>query len=68
MAYTRKNYLERVIDIQNIVLHHKQRGCTQIWIYENYVKNQYRIGKSTFDNYLSINAKNELKKLQENDT
>lgn len=61
MAYTRRNYLERIIDIQNIVLEHKQRGCTQKWVFDNVVKFRYRISEATYNNYLSINAKSELR-------
>ena len=37
MAYNRENYLKRIIEIQEIVLEHQQRGVTQKW-YENVIK------------------------------
>lgn len=41
----------------------KKRGATQAWIFRNLICKQFHISKSTFDRYLSTNAKKELAKL-----
>ncbi len=63
MAYTNRYLLEKIIDVQNLTLEHKRRGVTQTWIYENLVKRQYGISKSTYDKWLCRNAKKELSEL-----
>ena len=64
MSYNRKNILRRMIDIQTIVLEHKQRGVTQEWVYENEIFPLYKISRRTFYDYLGTNAKAELKELK----
>jgi len=64
MAYNRENFLRRVIDIQDITLQHTQRGVTQKYVYENYIKDQFRICKSSFDKYMCLNARRELRTLK----
>lgn len=65
MAYNKTNRLRRIVQIQDLVLEHKRRGVTQLWVYENIVWPQYRISISCFKEYLSINAKRELQRLKE---
>ncbi|MBE9487983.1 MAG: hypothetical protein IMY73_02265 [Bacteroidetes bacterium] len=65
MAYNRINFYRKVIDIQDIVLKNSKRGVTQKWIYENIVYPQYRISRATYYNYLGINAKAKLRKVNE---
>jgi len=67
MAYNRRNYLTKVIEIQNIVLELKGRdGDMRLKnIYWEYIFPKYLISYRTFSNYLSINAKKELKELKE---
>ncbi len=64
MAYSGKNRLKRIIDVQNITLEHKQKGVTQEHIYWNIIYPVYRISKKTYYDYLGTNAKAELKKLE----
>ena len=59
-----KYALLRALKFQNIVLKHQKCGATQTWIYENIVKPDYPISKSTFDRYMAINAKKLLKDLE----
>lgn len=66
MAYNRRYFLERVIEIQDIAMREKDRGRYQVWIYENLIKEQFHISYSTFNNYLGTNARRELAKLKEN--
>ncbi len=65
MAYNRKNILKRIVDIQNTVLEHTNKGVSQEWVYNNIIAPNYRVSRSTFYSYLSVNAKLELKKLEE---
>ena len=64
MAYNRRYFLERVIAVQEIVLREQQHGATLTWIYRNKIKHHFHISKSTFDNYLSIPARAELKQIE----
>ena len=66
MAYNRRNYLIKVIEIQNIVLELKGRdGDMRLKnIYREYIFPKYLISYRTFSNYLSINAKKELKEIK----
>ena len=66
MAYNRRNYLTKVIEIQNIVLELKGRdGDMRLKnIYWEYIFPKYLISYRTFSKYLSINAKKELKELK----
>lgn len=65
MAYNRRNYLRRIIEIQDIVLEHK-RIDEDIFlksIYWEHIEPKYKISYRTFNSYLGINAKKELKQL-----
>ncbi len=66
MAYTKRNLLRRIIDIQDATLEHTRKGVTQEWVYTNIIFPQYRISRRTFYSYLGTNAKSELKKFEEN--
>lgn len=69
MAYNRKNFLERVVRVQDIVLDMQRLhpGITMVNIYRLYVRDKYHISYSTFNNYMSIPAKRELEKLNEHE-
>ncbi|MEN6423551.1 MAG: hypothetical protein ABFD76_16555 [Smithella sp.] len=56
--------LKKIVEIQQIALREKRRGASQQWIYEHLVRDQYFISYSTFNRYLSRNAKAELKQAQ----
>jgi hypothetical protein len=65
MAYNRKNFLRKVLKIQEIVLHHSKQGLFLKEIYHLHVEHQFNICKRTYDSYLGINARKELKELIE---
>lgn len=67
MGYNRRNILKRIIEVQNITLEHTKRGVTQKWVYENVVYPRFLISPATYYNYLAVNAKAELKKMEEAD-
>ncbi len=61
MAYNNKNTLQKMVRVQNIVLEHKKHGVTQLYIYENIIKDMFLISYSTFNRWLAYPAKQELK-------
>lgn len=64
MAYHRKNHLQKVLRIQEIVMKHQGQGLFLKNIYHEFIEYQFNISKRTFDSYLGINAKKELKELE----
>ncbi len=64
MAFDNVNVLRRIIEVQSIVLENKKRGRTQKWVYNNLIKDQFFISFSTFNRYLSLNAKRLMKEKQ----
>lgn len=62
MPYNNCNHLRKIIDIQNITLEYKDKGCSQEWIYLKLINPTYRISRGTFYRYLARAAKSELKK------
>jgi hypothetical protein len=65
MVYHRRHYLDKVLEVQIIVLKQRKQGLFYKEIYYKYIENQFHISKRTFDNYLGVNAKKELKELND---
>lgn len=63
MAYNKKNYYKRIIEIQELTKQYQSIGLTNTSIYNNHIKHRYFICKRTFDEYLGVPAKRELNKL-----
>lgn len=63
--YNRRNFLLRVADIQEIYKQYHGRGYTDVHIYQTKIYPTYKIGRTTFYNYLAISPMMELKKLEE---
>jgi hypothetical protein len=63
MAYNRKNLLCRIIAVQEITLREKDHGSSQVWIYRNIIGERFNISYSTYNRYLAIAARRDLKKL-----
>lgn len=63
MAYNKRNLLIKILDIQMIAQREYARGIPYTVIYRTLIKDQYLISYSTFNNYLSRNAKKELAEL-----
>lgn len=61
MPYTNRNTLIKMVRVQDIVLEHKKHGVTQLYVYENIIKDMFVISYSTFNRWLSYPAKHELK-------
>ena len=66
MAYNKVNFYKRIIQIQNEVLEWKNKDGDMFYkeIYWKYIYPKYHISYRTFNSYMGINAKRELKKLQ----
>lgn len=64
MAYNRQNILKRIVDVQNLTIEQTSRGVTQVWVYEHIIYPRYLISLSTYNNYLSTNAKKEIKEYE----
>lgn len=64
MAYTNQNHLQTIVDIQNITLEYKDKGCTQEWIFLKLIRPTYHISRRTFYKYLARAAKAELRRMQ----
>ncbi|MFL0063465.1 hypothetical protein [Tenacibaculum maritimum] len=67
MAYNKKNYYKRIIKIQNLVLKKKAENSDLFLkeIYWEFVYPNFDICYRTYNSYLGIPAKRELKKLIE---
>lgn len=61
MAYNNKNFLKKVLEIQEIYLRYNARGHSGTWIYEKLIAPNYHISRRTLTNYLAINARKELR-------
>lgn len=65
MAYNKKNYYKRIVEIQDITQVQKhQFGLTYKEIFHKFIEKQYHICKRTYDEYLGIPAARELKKIE----
>ncbi len=64
MAYNSKNYLERIVEVQELVKMHQKKGSSLIWIYKNIINPIYRVSYSTYNNYLATPAKRKLKEIE----
>jgi hypothetical protein len=67
MAYNRKYHLQRVLKFQEFVqeIQNEHKGLPLTKVYSSYVRNEFDISYSTFTKWLGINAKRELKELEE---
>ncbi len=65
MAYNRKNYLKKVLKVQELALLHRKQELFFKEIFYKHVESQFNISKRTFDSYLGVNAKKELKELEQ---
>ncbi len=67
MAYNKKNYYKRIIKVQNVVLERKKEN-EDLFLKEIYWEDifpKFDICYRTFNTYLGIPAKRELKKIEE---
>ncbi|MBR1775039.1 MAG: hypothetical protein IJ759_05890 [Bacteroidales bacterium] len=64
MAYTRKYFLQRVKKVNEVYDYYAKKGYYNEWIYNNHIREQFNISRSTFYVYLYIDWQTELAKLQ----
>ena len=69
MAYSKRNYYKRIIDVQNLTLERQaiDAGTTIEEIYHLFVKPRWQISRRTYSNYLAVNAKKLLKDMDKKD-
>ena len=65
MAYNRYNFLKKVLKIQELALLHRRQELFFKEIYHLHVENQFNISKRTFDSYMGINAKKQIKEFEQ---
>jgi hypothetical protein len=65
MAYNRENFLKKVLKVQELALRYRKQDLFFKEIFYKHVENQFNISKRTFDSYMGINAKKQLKEIQE---
>lgn len=65
LLHKKLNYYKRVLNIQEIYLSYSDKGISNQWIYLNVIYPTYRIGRSTFYEYLTENAKGKIKEIEE---
>ena len=64
MAYTKKYFLERIKQVNEIYLQHANDGVSNEFIYHHYIREQFHISRTTFYQYLTIPYKTEIAKIQ----
>lgn len=66
MAYSKKNYYKKIVKIQEITQNQIDvNGYSYKQIFHQFIEHQFNISMRTFQNYLGIPAKRELKKLEQ---
>ena len=61
MAYNRRNFLKKVLRIQEITIKYRDDGLYFKNIYHKYIEEQFNISQRTYETYLGINARKQLK-------
>jgi hypothetical protein len=62
-GYNRRNFLLRVKDVNEVYLEYHNHGVPAEYIFRNYINERFRIGRTTFFEYLTIPYKRELELL-----
>lgn len=65
MAYSRKNFLLRVKDVNEIYIEQSRQGLCNEYIYVRFIRNRFHISRTTFYQYLTIPYAAELKKIEQ---
>ena len=68
MAYNRRNFLKKVLRIQEITIKYRDDGLYFKNIYHKYIEEQFNISQGTYETYLGINARKQLKELEHTKT
>lgn len=62
-GYNKRNKLLRIQDIQNAFKEEFKQGMVIEWVFQNRIKDRFRVGRNTFYQYLKIDVKKELENL-----
>lgn len=65
MAYSKQNKYNRIMDVQRTFREHYKPGMTIEHIYQQHIREQYRISRTTFFAWLKVDAAGELARLTE---
>lgn len=65
MPYTRKYFLQRVKEVNEIYIEQSKRGLFNEYIYRHFIRNRFHISRTTFYQYLTIPYASELKKIEQ---
>ena len=65
MGYTRKHFLNRVREVNEVYLEHARKGMFNEYIYVTFILPRFHISRSTFYEYLAIPYASELKKIEQ---
>ena len=65
MAYNRRNLLVKIIEAQDICLSQLAKGVKVKEIYAQHIARRFGISQRTFVRWMGVNAKKELKELNE---
>jgi len=61
--FNRKNLLDKIRKVNEVYLKYKSKGEQNEFIYQNYIREQFNISRSTFYAYLTVPYKRELNEL-----
>lgn len=59
------NYFKRVLKVQEVYNLFKQEGLSDIYIYDEHIKDVFHISERTYREYLTILAKKEIRLIVE---
>lgn len=54
-GYHKRNYWEKIRQIQSITLEYQRKGYFNEWIYKELIQPKYLISRATFYSYLGVN-------------
>jgi hypothetical protein len=66
MSYNQRNKLFRIQDVKNKFNEVYTPGMVVEWVYINHIKKQFRISRATFYEFMKVDVKKELEKLEKN--
>ncbi len=67
MAYSRKNLLTRVKEVNELYVEKQKIGLTTEYIYRTFIEPRFHISRSTLYNYLTIPYMSQLRKIEEHE-
>lgn len=65
MAYTKKYFLNRVREVNEVYVEQSKHGLCNEYIYNHFIRDHFHISRSTFYDFLTIPYASELKKIEQ---